>query len=71
MERAVIAVQGLGYVTAHNRAYIAPFGCRRLPQLACGRGSWSRFQSRKTRMFYARKKLSALLAAQAPTRAAV
>jgi hypothetical protein len=25
----VIAVQGLGYVMAHNWAYIAPFGCRR------------------------------------------
>src|SRR6476659_1156192 len=45
MERAVIAVQRLGYVTAQNWAYIAPFGCRRLPQLACRRGSWSRFQS--------------------------
>jgi hypothetical protein len=43
--RAVIAVQGLGYVTAHNGAYIAPSGCLHLPQLACGRGSWSRFQS--------------------------
>ena len=25
----MIAVQGFGYVTAHNWAYIAPFGCRR------------------------------------------
>ena len=44
----MIVVQGLGYVTAHNRAYIAPFGCRGLPQLACRRGSWSRFQSRNS-----------------------
>ena len=44
----MIAVQGLGYVTAHNWAYIAPFGCRPLPQLVCRRGSWSRFQSRNS-----------------------
>ena len=32
--------------TAHNWAYIAPFGCRPLSQLVCRRASCSRFQSR-------------------------
>lgn len=35
-ERAVIAVQGLGYVTAHNWAYIAPFGAAACLSLLAG-----------------------------------
>ena len=35
--RAVIAVQGLGYVTAHNWKYIARFGCR--PRLSLFAGA--------------------------------
>ena len=40
----MIAVQGLGYVTAHNWAYIAPFGAAACLSLL----AWSRFQSRNS-----------------------